>query len=108
MSPQCFLSILLFLSTVSLNAQDQAPPPASTNEKMVRNIHIIGVQGDDLKKILSTRVGMTFDPKTLASDLAAIEKLSTYTNIRSEIARNDDGSVKVIFRMDKKPAGPAN
>lgn len=101
------IAVMSLLLVCSLHAQDQVPAPAPSTKDTVRDVHIIGVQGDELKSILSTRIGMTFDPKTLAADLSAIEKTSAYTNARSEITRNDDGSVSITYRLEKKPSGPA-
>jgi hypothetical protein len=108
MPPTHRIAVMSFLLMCSLHAQDQAPTPAPSTKDTVRDLHIIGVQGDEVKSILSTRIGMTFDPKTIAADLSAIEKTSAYTNALSEITRNEDGSVSITYRMDKKPTGPAD
>jgi outer membrane protein insertion porin family len=84
----------------------ETPRPANIKPNEVREVRIVGAKvyhPDRIRFILTTRPGMVFDPVALADDVRAIEKMGPFTNTRSDIARNPDGSLTVTFFVVEQP-----
>jgi outer membrane protein insertion porin family len=78
--------------------------PVKPNE--VREVRIVGARHyhpDRIRFILSTRPGKLFDQIALADDVRAIEKMGPFTNTRSDLERNADGSLTVTFTVTEQP-----
>ncbi len=84
----------------------EVPKPVTVKANEVREVRIVGTKNyhpDRVRFILTTRAGMVFDPVAMADDVRAIEKMGPFTNTRSEIARNPDGSLIITFHVVEQP-----
>ncbi len=84
----------------------QTPKPTTVKPNEVREVLIVGAKAyhpDRIRFILTTRAGMIFDPVALADDVRAIEKMGPFTNTRSDITRNADGSLTITFHVIEQP-----
>lgn len=109
--------VALVIGLGGIRAEDQppAPSPAPAGEtpkpipvkpNEIREVRIVGAKvyhPDRIRFILTTRAGMVFDPVALADDVRAIEKMGPFTNTRSDIARNADGSLTITFHVVEQP-----
>ena len=101
--------VALVFGLGGIHAEDQPkdqPKPVAVKPNEVREVRIVGAKAyhpDRIRFILTTRAGMIFDPIALADDVRAIEKMGPFTNTRSDIARNPDGSLTVTFTVIEQP-----
>jgi outer membrane protein insertion porin family len=97
---------LLAISAPALSA-GEAPGTAPANGfGAIRDVRIEGTNHyhpDRIRFLLTTRAGRGFDPQSLTDDVHAIESMGPFTNVRSEVQRNADGSVTVVFRVVELP-----
>jgi outer membrane protein assembly factor BamA len=85
---------------------DDTPKPVTIRPNEVREVKIIGAKNfhpDRIRFILTTRPGMILDPLAMADDVRAIEKMGPFTNARSVVERNPDGSINIVFSMVEQP-----
>jgi len=83
-----------------------APAPAANGFGTIRDVRIEGTNHyhpDRIRFLLTTRAGRSFDAQALTDDVHAIESMGPFTNVRSEVQRNEDGSVTVVFRVVELP-----
>ena len=84
----------------------EVPAVTTAKANTVADVQIIGAKAyhpDRIRFILTTRAGAVFDPLALADDVRAIEKMGPFINTRSDIVRNKDGSLTVIFNVTEQP-----
>ena len=102
--------VALVFGLGGLGAEDQpaadVPKPVTVKANEVREVRIVGTKNyhpDRIRFILTTRAGMVFDPLAMADDVRAIEKMGPFTNTRSDIVRNADGSLTITFHVTEQP-----
>jgi outer membrane protein insertion porin family len=87
-------------------AEDQQAPLAANAIGSIREVRIEGTNHyhpDRIRFLLTTRPGRSFDIQALTDDVHAIERMGPFTNVRSEVLHNDDGTVTVVFRVTELP-----
>lgn len=84
----------------------QPPKPVAPRPGEITEVRIEGtknVNPDRIRFIVTTRAGKLLDPQALADDVRAIERMGPFTNTKSDIIRNGDGSVTVVFQVTEQP-----